>query len=238
MFFATLAALLSLTNAWQDGAGNLCTTSTPEAGIMEMKASKHGQGPERPMGFQVGVESDGLTTQVVVDGPNTFRGLLLYAVDSKGTKVGLFSPEGVGLGAKRGCDGPVGSILEHKSSAVKQVPLVIPWSTSQVPRGGNITLHAMIVQSAKKYETVKPFSFILGNKYTALPVDPGTLVDSSLVSFMEFAKGPAFFPMLWAILLGGSCMGLALAKHIETTDKRILPAAPGIPLAEPVNVAQ
>ncbi len=211
-----LLLLVQLAWAWQDGAGTLCSTDSPQASVAEMQASKHGVGPSTPLGYGIDVQSEGGTVTVIVNGPRSFRGLLVYVVDSRGKKVGVFNAEeeGIALGPKVGCDGPIGSIWEHKSSALKSTPLQLSWTTSQVPRGSNVTIHAMVVASARQYETLKPVTIILGQTYVPKYVP---VASDTFVSFMSFSS-VALLPIVWTLLLAGALGGFMTHGRMRQMD--------------------
>jgi hypothetical protein len=70
------------------------------------------------------------TYSITINGTDSITGLLLYAVDSNGTRFGSFTKPPAGFGPKTGCNGttPATNTLGHVNPSPKTLPLTFTWS--------------------------------------------------------------------------------------------------------------
>lgn len=123
IFLVTFFALTSSVLAFSTGPGT-CLVSG-------MKGNPHGATPSKNATVTTDVKlvSAG-TYSITISGSGTINGLLLYAIDSNGTRFGSFTKPPTGFGPKAGCGGttPATNTLGHINPSPKTLPLTFTWS--------------------------------------------------------------------------------------------------------------
>ncbi|CAG8564825.1 9296_t:CDS:2, partial [Gigaspora rosea] len=125
-----------------------------------MATQGHGQSSAQGFstggGYAITTTKSGQQISISITGGKSVEGVLIYTLDSKGSRIGTFTvPSGY---QTKSCTGSSGSTLTHTNQNLKNMPINFMWAP---PSGssGNVTVRAIVVQNFANWLKLQDVSF-------------------------------------------------------------------------------
>jgi hypothetical protein len=153
LFVGLMAVVANPAHAFSSGSGT-CTASAASASPMGVAQSGNGGyalGLTNGAGVPVSQYVPGANATLELSGTLSFKGLLVYAEDAQGNRVGGFASFNLlQFRLLDGCGGDTDSTLTHNSGLFRTLPQTFTWRTPAT-NVGPITFRAIVLRGFNDY---------------------------------------------------------------------------------------
>jgi hypothetical protein len=121
--------------------------------------------------------------EISITGTNPIKGLLIYAHDVIGNRLGNFVTTVNGVVAKTDCGGTgLSNTMQHSDNTLKSLPLTFTWSPTQDVEAEIVHIQALVVKDFKSWYILNRLNFNYLDPTASVDTTPQTTDSSTTIT--------------------------------------------------------